>query len=192
MNLLIVDVGGDVKKGVPTRLDVIFWDLDQAGTNIRSVNLLSEQKQDLQDEFERINNCYDNADIIVAHGVRFDRPMVASIPAFRHWGVKEEKVKEKEKEKPWICTMEDFEWPGLESLRQAKLNLLRQTTTKRRTRAGQYAKGWLKLQEICECYKIPFKAKSGEHQLNHAELLLSCLIKVPDLQQRLSYTCTYE
>lgn len=205
-NLLIVDTAGNETTNPirPTRVDVIFFDIDQdAASHTRSVILEADGEtkattpRDREYTFDVINQHFDDAHLIVAHGVRFDRKMVTAIPELAHW--LDGDRYDYGRSKPWICTMEDFEWPGLESVKQAKVDTIlkrkrRKLSTSTEAKIPyEEVKGWLKLKEVCEHenYQIQFKAKEGERQLNNAELLLSCLVKVPDLRDQLIETPLY-
>lgn len=92
------------------------------------------------------------AQAIVAHNAQFDRRFMDTI-----------EVDEEFREKKWICTKSDFEWP-------VPLNRMR-------------------LEDICNAMKVPYI--NAHRALNDCSFLAQCFDNIADLEDRFNWKKKY-
>lgn len=188
---LLVDCTGDKKNGLPTTIDAIFCAFRVGQKMVRRLTIPEELRDDLktpmeqrspeterkldilQHELLNFNWMFDNAEIIVSHGVDFDRFMITNIPEFSHWNWK-----------PWVCTFRTYKWPCL----------YKDDETKRRLPKLCKLYGVeeeTKDDDEKEEDQTKPKRKFGNqprpaNRKNNAQLLLDCLLKSEPLLQMLT------
>ena len=116
--LIVYASGNEQKDCMATQVWAIMCDFKSSSMMSRTIDIPKSLHDDLKTpmsersaeverkldklthEFLNFNWMYDQADVVIAHGVKYNQKMVLAIPEFDHWG-----------QKKWICTMQQFEWP---------------------------------------------------------------------------------
>lgn len=113
-------------------------------------------------QFQVINQFFRDAQVVFCHCAQDTRDTLSKYSQLIHTC-----------SRPWISTMDQFPWPGLEELRKKKAQELNRSIS-------DSSHVWLKLREICHHYGVHFSQTKSE---NKAVVLLNCLLKVPNLQE---------
>jgi hypothetical protein len=146
----------------------ILYDLPNNRSK-RNISCIPKEANDrdkypeLTRNFQILNQLFRDAQVVISHTAKLNRQTLTNFKELIHC-----------KDRPWISTMDDFPWPGLEEFRQKKATLLNNVPIF----PQEQNNAWLKLREICHHYKVPFHAKRMQ---NKAAILLNCLLKVPNL-----------
>jgi hypothetical protein len=156
--ILVIDIQ-HTKQDI--RIDAILHDLVKERSKRHSACVLHKAPDANPRDFQILNQLFRDAQTVVAHTGRDTRHTLSSIKGLIHCY-----------DRPWISTMDDFPWPGMDEIRQTKAALL-----------NSQGNAWLKMSEICKVYGIHYSQKKTQ---NRAVTLLNCLLKVPNLQETLT------